>query len=420
MRIWFHTLWRAILFEVRGIPRRPWEWVTALLLPLFWFWFVANSFGTGLMRDIPVGLVNLDGTKNSLEVVQRLDALPSIAWVGYDDRMSAEKALSEGTTYGTLVIPRNFTRDAMKGEGGTLELQINKTYYAIGTTIESDVKQALAAAKVEHGAALKTMMTGGSIAENARFLRVSLPDLHLLGNPSLNFNPYLLATLIPGLIVLAFALTMEGVLVRDWRDRGMVRGMEVAGGSTLIFILARVIPWSTIYSLISMGWVAWFAGLEGYAPAGSLFVWFAGSVLLVWATAAICVLFLSLSISWVLGLSTAIAVFAPSFPFTGFSYPFSAMSPGAHYFGEFLPLTHYMELQGGCWVLGSPLSHLTPLLGILGLFIVIPFTIGALILTKRIPAWRDAEALAAGERKEDKNEKNNEKENDMKKEAADE
>ena len=73
----FSRVWDVAREEVRTLPKRPWEWITGLLLPVFWLIFVANSFGPGLMRHLPVGLVNIDGGRLSHALIMSRDASDS-------------------------------------------------------------------------------------------------------------------------------------------------------------------------------------------------------------------------------------------------------------------------------------------------------------------------------------------------------
>lgn len=114
--------------------------------------------------------------------------------------------------------------------------------------------------------------------------------------------------------------------------------------------------------------------------------------MLVAAMAAIAVMLTSTSISWPIGVSAVICFTAPSFPFTGFSYPLESMTPGAAFFGQLLPLTHYLAIQGQCWVLDSPLDHIARSFVPLLLLVALPLAAGLPILSMRLRRWARADA----------------------------
>ena len=155
----------------------------------------------------------------------------------------AEAALSRAETYGTIVIPRDFTKDSLNGRGSTLELIINKSYYAVGTILEVDVKTALAAVMKSAGTIRMTAARGGSLKAESNNLRIASPEVYFLGNTGFNFSAYLLPTLIPGLIALAAGLTFSGVLVREWRDGGATRLLAAANDFASAAILGKLLPW---------------------------------------------------------------------------------------------------------------------------------------------------------------------------------
>ena len=80
-----------------------------------------------------------------------LDAVPSLGLRGFETATEAEAALSRAETYGTIVIPRDFTKDSLNGRGSTLELIINKSYYAVGTILRLEYLMTML---LEHGSQL--------------------------------------------------------------------------------------------------------------------------------------------------------------------------------------------------------------------------------------------------------------------------
>lgn len=394
---WFEALYSAAKAEVQGMPRRPLEWFTGIVMPIFWCVLVGIMFKTGLMTDLPVAVVDNDHSPQAQRAIDAIDALPSISLVHYPNTLSADRALRTAKVYGTIVIDRGYAASLL--DPGALPtpivISLNKSYYATGTILEVDIKQALASLKLQSGVRLKTVLSGGSLAANSEHLRLATPDVYFNGNPAFNFNRYLLATLIPGLLVLAAALTFAGVLVRDWRDGTVRAWLASAEPYPTAAILGKLLPWLTIYIAFSLLWVALFAGPLGWAPAGSLMLWFVASALLITATAAIVLFLSSLSLTWVLAVTSAVALFAPTFPFTAFSYPFEAMTPGVRVFGEWLPLTHYLQIQGDIMVLNSPLDHVFGGLGKLALFTVVPLIAGLPILAWRTHKWKALEEKSA-------------------------
>lgn len=392
MRAWFSKAAAAARFEVAWVLSHPKEWLAAVAAPLVWCLMLAATFGDGLMTQIPVGYTDADRSAASREVIETLSALPSVRLVPFADVAAAERALKTASVYGVVTIPENFEADRRRGTGSPVVLQINKLYYAVGTILEVDLKTALTNLKVAE-TAVQLTSGGGTFAENARRLRLSMPEVYFLGNPAFNFSAYLLPTLVPGVMALGALLGFVASLVREWREGRVTAWLAAARGSATAAVAGKLTPWIAVWFLAGGVWVAGFAGAAGWGVAGSLSVWFLGTALLMLSMAALALFAASLAPSWVIAVSACICLVAPTFPFTGFSFPLDAMSPGAQLFGVFLPLTHYLELQSGVWVLDASADVLIKQLGLLALFPLVMGGVGLPVLVRRMHGWVRKEAV---------------------------
>ncbi|MDY3114528.1 MAG: ABC transporter permease [Sutterella sp.] len=400
MRNFAANVWNTARWEMGSVWRRPQEWVTGLVLPLIWCLLMVLLFSEGLMTGLPVGVVNLDQGSEARTLLTRLDALPSVDVRPYENPLALEAALKAGKVYAGITIPNDYTQKTLASETPPVTLTFNKSYYAIGTILEVDLKMALADITRSRGAQSMTKLRGGSIERTSEVLGITEPDIAFEGNQSFNFSRYLLATLVPGLLVLAQAIVMAGVLVRDWRDKTLGSWLTAAAGNRYAALLGKLLPWMGFYLLVDLAWVAWFAGIEGWGVAGftasqtalGLAFWCLATVVLVLAVTAMVLFLTSVSLTWVIAISGTVALFAPTFPFTSFSFPFESMTPGAVFFGHLLPLTHYLKIQGECMVLGSPATTIMTSIGVLGLFVVLPGIAGVLFYTERLKVWLRQEA----------------------------
>ena len=154
MNEFFRILFRSAWEEARSIPKRPWEWLTALALPALWCGLLMAVFAQGLVLRLPVGVVDEDHSAMSREVISTLSALPSMELRPFADGREADRALRATHTYATLTIPAGFEKDRLSGRGAPVVVDFNKSYYAVGTVLEVDLKSALAAMKAASAAVL--------------------------------------------------------------------------------------------------------------------------------------------------------------------------------------------------------------------------------------------------------------------------
>ena len=384
---------RAFVQEARTTSDTPLLWLTGIVVPVFWCLAVVAVFATGLMRNIPVGLVDYDNSAESRDLIRSLDAVASVDFVNYENPQAATADLATGNIYALFVIGHNWSEKTSGSRSDSaLELFLNKSYYAIATTVETDLKLALS--QIQIGQMLEAAsVVGGGFAGNKERLAVLDADILIAGNPALNFKAYLLTTILPGVLALGAILTCVGSLTREWRLKTVHQVVETYSHLTG-FLLGRMSFWLVLYSLMGLAYLAWFTGWEGWGVQGNLAAWALGIVLFFASMPALAMLYTSLSPSWIIAMSVAIGTTAPIFPFTGFSFPLDSMDAAAQLLAQFLPLTWYLRLHSSQWVLGSELSHTIYLLSMLSLFIIIPAAVGLTLMPRRMRKWAQKEREA--------------------------
>lgn len=384
---------RAFVQEARTTSDTPLLWLTGIVVPVFWCLAVVAVFATGLMRNIPVGLVDYDNSAESRDLIRSLDAVASVDFVNYENPQAATADLATGNIYALFVIGHNWSEKTSGSRSDSaLELFLNKSYYAIATTVETDLKLALS--QIQIGQMLEAAsVVGGGFAGNKERLAVLDADILIAGNPALNFKAYLLTTILPGVLALGAILTCVGSLTREWRLKTVHQVVETYSHLTG-FLLGRMSFWLVLYSLMGLAYLAWFTGWEGWGVQGNLAAWALGIVLFFASMPALAMLYTSLSPSWIIAMSAAIGTTAPIFPFTGFSFPLDSMDAAAQLLAQFLPLTWYLRLHSSQWVLGSELSHTIYLLSMLSLFVIIPAAVGLTLMPRRMRKWAQKEREA--------------------------
>lgn len=384
---------RAFVQEARTTSDTPLLWLTGIVVPVFWCLAVVAVFATGLMRNIPVGLVDYDNSAESRDLIRSLDAVASVDFVNYENPQAATADLATGNIYALFVIGHSWSEKTSGSRSDSaLELFLNKSYYAIATTVETDLKLALS--QIQIGQMLEAAsVVGGGFAGNKERLAVLDADILIAGNPALNFKAYLLTTILPGVLALGAILTCVGSLTREWRLKTVHQVVETYSHLTG-FLLGRMSFWLVLYSLMGLAYLAWFTGWEGWGVQGNLAAWALGIVLFFASMPALAMLYTSLSPSWIIAMSVAIGTTAPIFPFTGFSFPLDSMDAAAQLLAQFLPLTWYLRLHSSQWVLGSELSHTIYLLSMLSLFVIIPAAVGLTLMPRRMRKWVQKEREA--------------------------
>ena len=255
MTAWFRHVAAAARLEIQQVLTHPVEWLTAILAPLFWCAVLWFAFNAGTLSGLPVALVDLDQSAASRSVAQALDALPSIKLEQFENSLSADRALKNSKVFAVVTIPQDFETDRRRGAGAPVSIDLNKSWYAVGTLLEVDFKTALSTLAIGH-AAVNATTQGGTFAENSRHLRITTPDVYFLGNPAFNFVAYLLPTFIPGVLALGALLAFISMLSREWRAGGIRRFMKLTQGSGSAVLAGKLLPWVIVFCTASSVWVA--------------------------------------------------------------------------------------------------------------------------------------------------------------------
>ena len=356
-----------------------------VLMPVIWCVLIAGLFGQGLMRDIPVGVVNLDHQPESIELESRLDAIPSVRLVSYATPLEAQKAVQRADVYAYMVIPDRWLDRSTKPDGASVELYFPKTLYAIATTLELDIKQTLLGYQTDKFKRLA--QTAGLTAKQAE-RATALISVHsiTLGNVGFNFQAYILPTLIPGILHLAMTLALASRLLSLWRDRQVRKWLVAADNSPLIAFLGKALPWWLLYCLYGFAYIAIMTGALGWWVQGSLLLWLFGFAFFMAVMALLPVFLIGvvMPLGWVIVLSCIVGYIAPIFPYTGFSYPLDSMAEPIQWLAVSFPLTHYFKFQGQVWILDAPLFSSLWTLGKLAIFALLWFGAGYGLFKKRI------------------------------------
>lgn len=126
--------------EVRRIfTLRPVFSVMILAIVLYSV-FYPQPYRTEALRNVPIAVIDLDGTDSSRQFSRRLDASAdlSIAEV-LPDQASAEREVYARNVYGVLVIPKYFERDLLHGRAAPIALYGDASYFLINSRVSGAV-----------------------------------------------------------------------------------------------------------------------------------------------------------------------------------------------------------------------------------------------------------------------------------------
>jgi ABC-2 type transport system permease protein len=200
--------------DMRKFRRSPALLFASLVLPLVQLVILGNAFG-GNIKNVNLGVVNLDHGPKSVDVVERVRAVGANARtflpVDYLDEGRAVTDLRKGVLSGVLIIPQHYSRDLLEQHQPHLAL------------ITDNTDRSVAGAVGDQMTTLVQSINAPQVApREAAQAALDVVEVY----PYINYIKYLL----PGSMVLAIFVTAMiggGMLFIDDKARGLHEGYMV-------------------------------------------------------------------------------------------------------------------------------------------------------------------------------------------------
>lgn len=376
--------------EVRRLASQPIYWFCMLAAPVLCLVFFLTLMGSGLPTNLPLGLVDDDGSATSRQLARNLDAFQQSDIVARFSTVSeARKAMQRGEIYGFYYIPEGTSRKALRQEQATVSFYMNYSYLIAGSLVFRDMKTM---SELASGAAVQQVMLarGATEAQAMALLQPIVVDTHPISNPWLNYSVYLSNTLLPGVFMLFITMVTVysiGIEVKD----GTAREWLAEGGFSLTQSLAgKLLPQTVAFVLLwGLVDVVLYAWLRFPCLCG-LPVMLGVSVLGVVAAQGLGVFMFAALPTLRLGLSFASLWGVISFSISGMSFPVMAMHPVLQGLCNLFPLRHYFLLYVNFALNGYDAADIWPNLVGLAAFALLPLVVGwhlkrTLLTVKYIP-----------------------------------
>jgi ABC-2 type transport system permease protein len=288
------------------------------------------------------------------------------------DQAVAEAQVLRGESYGVIVLPRHFARDADRGAAPRVAVFFNGQYLLPASSVRRDATAAIAtlSATVEAGSRAGQGQPGAQVANLVEPITV---DAHILGNPALSYVPYLVTGLLPTLLQIFVMIMAVHAFGSELRDGTAGAWMDAAGGRTAAAIVGKTLPYAVYFVGLSLLMLAALFGWLGVPLTGEPAVVLAATVLFVVAYLAMG--FAAVALAGNLRLATSLAAFysVPAFAFAGLTFPVFAMPVLGQAWSSLLPLTHYLALTIDHALRHAPLHTAQRPLIVLGAFAVLPW-----------------------------------------------
>ena len=229
------------LSSILEVMRR--EWGILRTRPIYFFGMILAPFLTaflllymmagGLPQDMPVAVVDEDGTATSRALVRSLDAFQSsrvsLRALSMQEALSAMRRTE---VYAIYHIPRGLQAHAGSARQPKIHYYTNGSYLMAGSFTFRDMKMLseLASAKVGLQTGQARGRTEEQIIGAIQPIRV---QLEVMSNPWLNYSAYLTTTILPGVLqLMIFLITSYSIGVEI--KRRTARSLLAAAGGSMV------------------------------------------------------------------------------------------------------------------------------------------------------------------------------------------
>ncbi|WP_312113059.1 ABC transporter permease, partial [Stenotrophomonas indicatrix] len=351
--------------ELRRLRSNRADLALVTVLPLLMLVVMAWMFSASVMRDVPIAVVDLDHSSDSRLLLRMLDASPGVRIASQPAGMDEARAqLRRLEVFAVVLVPRDVTRQALRGQQGTVFSYYNATYMTTGQSAARDIGDAVSA----WNARLLRERIGLQVGPGKLRAAPIAVQSDILFNPARSYELFLLPLIFPAVLSLVLALAVAGSLGREIRDGTLPAWLGHAPWSA---IAGKVLPYVLLFSLYGALGAAYLAWLRGDGIAGNVVLLLLAQPLFYLATAAYALFFVGVTRDMGTALSAVGLSIGTALAFSSATFPVIDAPLFTRVWHLLLPLSAYIKLQTQQQFIGSPLVvSLWPLATLLLMIVV--------------------------------------------------
>ncbi len=365
---------RVIRRETRRIAD---SWVlvfTTMIAPVAAFLIIIWLFSGGVVRDLPIAVVDMDHTAFSSKVTRMIDATPvcNVMW-RLGSTSEAKQMMDAGKIDAIVVLPSDLERKMMNNGSPAIAVYINNSNVVKGGALKSGLYTTLStiSAGVKVQVAIKKGQTPAQAIETVRPVKV---NAHLLFNPFGNYSYFLVLGLLPLLAVVFIFLGSVYALGMELKEGTAGDLISLAKSNVAVALAGKMLPYTFLFFMDMMIMNIILMKTLGTPVHGSLFVILFSEILLIISYQFLAILFLKLTANLRLSLSLGSAYTMMALTFSGLTFPSIAMPFLAQLFSLIFPYTFWLQIFMSQTLRGEPISEV-----ILPFLAFIPFILGGIL-----------------------------------------
>lgn len=363
-----------VLRSMVQIVRRPIYWTGFFILPLFMFLFLTSMLGKGLPTRVPAAVIDRDGTSMSRELTQELGGMQMVDIAAMPTSFTAARQMMQkGDIYGYFLIPENFQADLLSGRKPSITFYTNMTYFVPASMLFKTFKATAIYTKAGVALNIANELGADGSALAPMMMPVSI-SARPIGNPWLNYGVYIANSFVPCMLQLMIFLMTVFSIGQEMKYGTSRHLMQMADGSILKAVTAKLLPQTIIWFAIVFFMTAWLFRYNHYPMNGSWGWLLLSEFMFVLACQGFALFVISLIPNLRLSLSVCALLGILSFSIAAFSFPVPSMYPAVGIFSYIVPtrynfLIYVDQALNGIDIAYSKMWYIAYMI-----FILLPFT----------------------------------------------
>ena len=337
--------WAMVVKEFIQLKRDRVSFAMIVMIPLIQLLLFGYAINT-TPRDLPTAVLlqeHNDLTRSILAAFQNTRYFKVTAQPRNEEEL--DRLLASGSVLFAVEIPVGFERAVRRGDKPAMLVSADATDPVAAGSALSALGQVVQTALRHDRAVPDSMALPFEIRTHARY--------NPAGETQLNIVPGLVGTILTMTMLIFTALSVTREI-----ERGTMEALLSMPITPFQIMLGKIVPYVLVGFIQAAMIIGIGIGLFGVPLLGSLGVLAALSTLFIATNLSIGYTFSTIAKNQLQAIQMSMMYFLPNILLSGFMFPFAGMPVWAQWFGETLPLTHYLRIVRGIMLKGASLSDL--------------------------------------------------------------
>ncbi|MEI6091324.1 MAG: ABC transporter permease [bacterium] len=327
--------------EFHELAWHPLPVVVAFVCPVVVWLLLAYIFSNGVVREIPITVLDYSESKLSRSIINALDESEAMKVIGVSkNKESAVESMKRQETFFIINIEKDLDKKVITGEKANVKVISNGGALLYGKVGYKTIAQVITAENIQINTS--KLIAAGMDKDEAYQRAYPIRSIYrVVGNPFFDYGIYLIPAIALAMLQMSVFFSTLWTFHKKVQDP---KGLFIPKkGDRFEYLLAKMLPIFTVNLAATLVLFLVILPMSGLWLGKALFTFV--PVLILFITACMGFgAFLSISMKNVtMGSQIILVVASPSFIFSGYTFPRWAMPDVFNWIAEAFPLTHLLE-----------------------------------------------------------------------------